>query len=216
MQSISGAFGGSTAATVSSAGSNVSSVSMVNGLNIDQSQVGKPLPWATDSGLSWKSVKDTAAPFVSGIGNFLQASSQAQQYKSQAQNYKTNASLSRFNQEMAIRDANATIRAYDIAQKKAASSAKGAISSIRAGYAKSGIVTTSGTALLAQQEQAMEGELAVQNLAFEGSMRASGFRTDAAMYGAQAATFDQSSANIKQAGKIASATSILTGIFNAR
>ena len=109
----------------------------------------------------------------------------------------TNASLAAYNAELSRRSAD---RAKDSAAQQAAdtrNATRRRIGTIRSSFGKSGVVTTSGSPLLAVQEQQAEGDIEAQRQLFAGSIQASGFRSDSLIEGVRASSLRKKSKNTK-------------------
>lgn len=109
---------------------------------------------------------------MAGLGQFQGAqmadannSFNARLQELNAKNAEANARLSR------LSAAEAADRARDTTRRR--------IGSIRAAQAKSGVVTTEGSPLLVQQEQASEGEYEARKILFQGELDAQGFGNQA-------------------------------------
>lgn len=117
------------------------------------------------SALSAVSTIGTIGSILSPIMGGLSASSQA---KSDAAIQERNAEIERRNAEQA------KISAARSADETRAETAR-RVGGIKTAFGKAGVVSTAGSALLAQEEQAYEGELEAQKILFEGASTAAGY-----------------------------------------
>ncbi len=107
----------------------------------------------------------TIGGFLSPIMSGLQASSQA----------KSDAAIQERNAEIERRNADQAKRSAATAADETRADTRRKVGSIKTAFGKAGVVSTAGSALLAQEEQAYEGELEAQKILFEGASTAAGY-----------------------------------------
>jgi hypothetical protein len=105
----------------------------------------------------------------------LQGFSTAQGQKGSRLDEKISRNISAFNARLASRDAELALRSSRERAEDIREDTDNLISRHRAAFGVSNVVTTSGSPLLAQLEQRVEGEKAAQSAILEGKVAAAGF-----------------------------------------
>jgi hypothetical protein len=126
-----------------------------------------------------------ATAAILGLG----AVSTMAQTRASRENEKMQARISNFNAELSKRDAELALESSIKSAEDVRKRTQQLISSHRAAFGASNLVTTSGSPLLAQLKQAEKGEIAAQDVLVEGRLRAAGFdlRADLDRFEAEAA-----------------------------
>jgi len=101
------------------------------------------------------------SPIMSGLSAARQASS--------------DAAIQERNAEIERRNADQARRSAAIAADETRADTRRKVGSIKTAFGKAGVVSTAGSALLAQETQAYEGELEAQKILFEGASTAAGY-----------------------------------------
>lgn len=123
----------------------------------------------------------------------------------------TNAALAEYNVQLAERNRQLAERAAATEAKDIRKETARRIGAARTKFAKAGVVTTSGSPLLVQEEIAAEGEIEAQRALFEGSIRAAGFESDALISGVRAKSLRQQARGTRTGGFLGAGRAILTG-----
>ena len=143
----------------------------------------------------------TAASVLGTISQSRAASAQSSQNAATA---AFNAQVARNNAELARQQAQ--VQAQEIRKDTLRK-----IGTIRARQAAGGLVTTEGSPLLVQEEQALEGELEARRSLFEGNIEATNFLNLAATGSAQASASKQQSSSATTSGILGAAGTLAQG-----
>jgi hypothetical protein len=105
---------------------------------------------------------------LSAVGTFAA-------YRGNKQDEKIQRKIASYNAELSKRNAELALESSDKRAEDARERTQQIISSHRAALGASGLVTTSGSPMLAQLKQAELGEETAQDILLEGRMQAAGF-----------------------------------------
>ena len=133
---------------------------------------------------------------------------QGQAAKAQA---KSQQGITRFNAQVAQREAEAEEQRTAFAQGRQAESARAVQGSLRAKLAKSGAVLGEGAPLALEAEQAAESELESLLIGFEGAQRAASLRSQATGLQRQAKDIGAAGRRAATAGFVGAGSSLLQG-----
>ena len=121
-----------------------------------------------------------------------------------------NQQVAEFNAATSRNNAIAARQASQVQAEKIRKDTARRISTIKTKFAKGGVVSSEGSALLVALDQASEGQLSVEEELFAGNNQARNFETEASLSDLEAGRQVQKASTAKTAGRIAGATSILT------
>jgi len=116
---------------------------------------------------------------IAAVGVGMAALGAAQQYQSSRTNEKIQSNALAFNNDIALRNARLSRERAQEQAEKTRQDTKFLVSRQEATSAASGVVTTTGSPLLARMQQAKEGELEAYNILKEGAIDAQGFEAQA-------------------------------------
>jgi hypothetical protein len=157
-----------------------------------------------------------ALPFIAIGAQVLGAVSSFQGAQAQTQANinaaRHNQQVAEFNAATSRNNAIAARQASQVQAQKIRQETARRISTIKTKFAKGGVVSTEGSALLVAMEQAREGQLSVEEELFAGENAARGFQTEASLSDLEAGRQVQKASTAKTAGRIAGATSILSSV----
>jgi hypothetical protein len=146
-----------------------------------------------------------AATAAQAVGSIMQANSQSAALQSQAQASSYNAAVSRQQSEQALQVSSAQQLQLRREQRQQAGVR-------RAAAAQAGVGSGGSTADILEQSRTLE-ELDVLNLAYEGSLKARGYSTQAELDDFYASSFRQQAKSAKRVGLFNAAGSIAMGSF---
>jgi hypothetical protein len=112
------------------------------------------------------------------------------------------AGIARFNAAVARNNAIAARQAAEAAANDKRIETGRRISAIRASFAAGGVVTTEGSPLLVQAEQAAEGALEAARILHRGELQAHGYETQSLLDETQSQAFLTQGSNARRAGTI--------------
>lgn len=131
----------------------------------------------TSSGILGTGISGMKALQLGGLA--LSAAGQFQSAQAADANARFNARLNEFNAKQREIDAKMALRAAQADADATRRETRRRIGSIRTAQAKSGVVTSEGSPLLAQSEQFAEGEQDALRQLYRGNVSAQGFRQQA-------------------------------------
>jgi hypothetical protein len=146
-----------------------------------------------------------AATAVQAIGAISSANAQAGAYNNQA-------AASRYNAEVSRQQADQALQVSAAQQMQQRRQARQVLGLQRAGAAESGVGMGGSNADLLERSETL-AELDALNLAYEGTLRARGYTTQAELDEFQARAFDAQAKSTKRAGYLSAAGSILGGAY---
>ena len=111
----------------------------------------------------------------------LTALSTAQQRSASKKNERIQGQISQFNADLSRQNAELAIESSEKRAGDVRENTRALISSHRAAFGASNLVTTSGSPLLAQLKQAEAGEEAAQDVLLEGRLQAAGFSAQSSL-----------------------------------
>ena len=126
-------------------------------------------------------------------------------------NAKSQANLAEYNAKVQENNARAIEQRTIVASRQQAEAGARAMGTMRAGIAKSGVVMTEGSPLLALAEQEVQNVNENQMIGYQGVVSAQGARSQATMDRTQAKIYTQQSKNVKTASYIGAGSSLLSG-----
>lgn len=139
-----------------------------------------------------------------GVSAYRQREEQrlaAQQSMFQSQQAALNAQIANRNVELSLQ--SAALKAADTREET-----RERIARIRSIQAKSGAITTAGSPLLVQLEQAAEGEQEAQRQLYEGNIEAYNYRAQAASRSLEASQYSQRAKSQEESGLLSSLSTI--------
>jgi len=151
---------------------------------------------------------------LSTISSGLSIFSSLTQGRQQAGQLQQRAETSQFNAEVARQDAVAARQAAQVEAGELREDTRRRISAQRAKLAAGGILSTEGSALLIQQEEAEEGELAAQRRLFSGETQARGATQRAQLATREGQFLTRRAIQTETASRIGAGTQLLTGASN--
>jgi hypothetical protein len=131
--------------------------------------------------------------------------------KAQSDTASRNAQAEVYNSQIAQNNATQALRSASLAAKEEREAGRRRGATIRSRFAKGGVVTTAGSPLLAQQEQAQETGIESNKILQQGRMQANSFQFQSNISQMKAQSFRQEAKSAKTAGFLSAGQKILTG-----
>lgn len=164
---------------------------------------------ASSSSINYSQIAATASA-VGGIFAQQQANKFETQTNINAANY--NSQVAEYNAQIAENNASqATLSANQAAQQEREDTVR-RISTIKNKFAKGGVVSSEGSSLLAQLDQAAEGQYSVDNTLYEGDLKSKAFSQEANLQRLKGNYNQSVASNARTAGSMKQGTSLLTGL----
>lgn len=160
-------------------------------------------------------VSAVASAAVGAVGAMAQANAEAEAAEARARAAEYNRQIQERNREIVAQNKKAILRQTDIAQTDRRRDNRRVLASIRAGFGASGFEMP-GSSLDVLEDSAIEGELDVARIGYEGAQRARdydiqdiGLRDNATLFEMEREASLQKASSARSSGKIAAFGAVL-------
>lgn len=149
-------------------------------------------------------VLGTVGSVVSGLGILSKGASDSS-------TANTNAALANYNAQIAARNSAQSLAAADEAATEQRQDTARRIGAIRGAFGNAGVVTTSGSPLLAVADQAQQGEFEAQKILYKGKLQSQGFDAESAIQSLMSTDYTQKASSARVNSFMSAGGAILTG-----